>query len=395
MIHNAPGIIVVLLVIEGGILYCAGHPRTKRFFKFLPAVFWIYFLPMLASTAGLINPDHAIYGMITKNLLPARLFLLLLCVDVKAVQKLGPKALTMMLAGSGGIMIGTVTAFYFLKDIVGEKMWPGFGALSASWMGGSANMVAVKEALSTPDDVFLPMVIVDTIVPYFWMGVLVSAAAWQPVVDRFNRADTRVLAELDRKLADATTDRPTQAGPWVTIGIVAVALTGGYAAMFIAGYLPVIKDVISTYAWTVIAASLLGLALSFTPVKELRHYGSERVGYVILYFVLTSIGARASLQDAGSSLVLIGAGFLIVFIHAVILLVVARLVRAPLFLAAAASQANLGGVASAPIVAEVYHPGLASVGLLMAVFGGILGTYLGIITGQICRLLIGIGGHIP
>lgn len=391
MIDNTAAIVIILIVIEAAVLIAAAHPRTKRFFKFLPAVFWIYFLPMLAATFGLIDPGNPVYGKITKTLLPASLFLLLLCVDVKAVLRLGPKALAMMLAGSAGIMLGTVGVFAVFKNIVGGHMWPGFGALSASWMGGSANMVAVKEALGTPDEVFLPMVIVDTIVPYFWMGILVTAAAWQPLVDRFNSADTAVLEELNRRLARAEKETRRHLNPLMVLAIMIVAMVGGIAATLVAGLLPEVKGVVSTYAWTVIAASLLGLGMSFTGARVMEEYGSEKVGYWMLYFVLTSIGAKASLHDAGAAVVLIGAGFLIVIIHAIVLLIAARLLRAPMFLAAAASQANLGGVASAPIVAEVYHPGLASVGLLMAVFGGIMGTYFGLITGQLCRWIAGGG----
>ena len=391
MMDSTGAIIAVLILIEAVVLTAAGHPRTKRFFKFLPAVFWIYFLPMLAATCGLLDSGHPVYGKITKTLLPAGLFLLLLCVDVKAVLRLGPKALGMMLAGSAGIMLGTVTVFAVYRHIVGAHMWPGFGALSASWMGGSANMVAVKEALGTPDEVFLPMVIVDTIIPYFWMGLLVTAAAWQPAIDRFNNADSAVLAELDRRLAQIEKGDAGKFHPGFALVIVAAALAGGFLCKWIAGILPEIKGVISTYAWTVILASVLGLVCSFTRINRLQQHGSERIGYWILYLVLTSIGAKASLQDAGAAVTLLGAGFLIVIIHAIVLLIAARLLRAPIFLAAAASQANMGGVVSAPIVAEVYHPGLASVGLLMAVFGGIMGTYFGLITGQLCRWLAGGG----
>jgi uncharacterized membrane protein len=85
--------------------------------------------------------------------------------------------------------------------------------------------------------------------------------------------------------------------------------------------------------------------------------------------------------------VLIAAGLTIVAVHAVVILIGARLLRAPLFLVAAASQANIGGVASAPVVAEVYHPGLASVGLLLAILGNIVGTWLGIVCAQLCRMV--------
>ena len=386
MINNAWGIIIVLVGIEAAVMYLAGNARFKHWFSFLPAVFWIYFLPMLASTAGLIDSRHAVYGLITQNILPASLFLLLLCVDVKAIVRLGPQALTMMLAGSAGIMIGTVAVFALLKNIVGGQMWSGFGALSASWTGGSANMVAVKEALLTPDEVFLPMVIVDTIVPYFWMGILVSAVSLQPQFDKFTRADRQVLDELNRKVASLHSGKGRQFSILATIFILLVAFAGGRAAMAAAGYLPEIKDIISRYAWTIISASVLGLALSLTPARKLERYNSDRIGYLLLYFVLTSIGAKASLANIHESLVLIGAGFLIVILHAVFLVLAARLLHAPMFLAAVASQANIGGVASAPIVAEIYQPGLASIGLLLAVFGGIIGTYLGIVTGHLCHL---------
>ncbi|HQP09977.1 MAG TPA: DUF819 family protein [Candidatus Omnitrophota bacterium] len=386
MINNTWGIIIVLAGLQTLVMSLAGHRRFARYFTFLPSVFWIYFLPMLASTGGLIDPQHPVYGVITKNILPASLFLLLLGVDIKAIIGLGPKALAMMLCGSAGIMLGTVITFTLFKSIVGEPMWAGFGALSASWIGGSANLVAVKEVLSTPDEVFLPMVIVDTIVPYFWMGILVSAVGLRPLFDRFTGTDPNVLEKF-RQNSVSGSSGPGRFSFGMAVMILAIAFAGGFAAINISRYLPEIKDVISTYAWTVILASLFGLAFSLTPARQLEKRGSNRIGYILLYFVLASIGAKASLSNISASFTLIAAGFLIVFIHATVLLVAARLLRAPMFLAAVASQANIGGVASAPIVAEVYQPGLASVGILLAVFGGILGTYLGILTGHLCHLL--------
>ena len=151
--------------------------------------------------------------------------------------------------------------------------------------------------------------------------------------------------------------------------------------------LPAIRDVISGYTWTIVIVSLLGLLLSCTPARKLEQYGASKAGSWLLYFVLTAIGAKASVASIGSALVLIGAGLLIMLVHALFLLVAARLLKAPLFLVAAASQANVGGVASAPVVAEVYQPGLASVGLLLAILGNIFGTYFGIFCAQLCRML--------
>ena len=156
----------------------------------------------------------------------------------------------------------------------------------------------------------------------------------------------------------------------------------------LSSYLPTVKDVISPYSWTIILVSTLTIFLSMTPVSRIPHTGADKFGKWILYFVLTSIGARASLHNAGQVGILIAAGSVVVLIHAAVLIVTARLIRAPLFLVVTSSQANIGGVASAPVVAEVYQPGLASIGLLLAILGNIIGTYIGIFTGQICRLFV-------
>ncbi|HBR14393.1 MAG TPA: hypothetical protein DD723_02475 [Candidatus Omnitrophica bacterium] len=388
MIKHPLGIVGLLLMVEAAVLYVSSRRRFKRYFSFLPPVFWIYFLPMVLSSVGLLDAQSEVYALISKTFLPASLILLLLCVDVKAILKLGRPALIMMLAGSAGIMIGTPMVFYLFKGMVGENMWAGFGALSASWTGGSANMIAVKEALGTPDDVYLPMVIVDTLVPYIWMGTLVGVVGMQSVYDRWNRSDMRMLEEIHLRVAGAKIEKKERIHFFHIVLLLAFAFLAGHLAAAVARMLPTVKDVISTYAWTIILISVMGLVLSLTPAKKMEQYGSTRVGYFLLYLVLTTIGAKANLSHMGSSFLLIIAGFMMVGIHAVFLLGVARLIRAPLFLVAVASQANIGGVASAPIVAEVYRPGLASVGLLMAILGGILGTYLGIVTGHLCKLFI-------
>jgi len=386
MIEHPALIVIVLLVIEALVLWLSRHERTKRCFDLLPAVFWIYFIPMLAATFGLIATKSPVYGLITTWLLPASLVLLLLPVDLKAIVRLGPTALAMFFIGAAGIVAGAAISFALFKPLVGPQFWSGFGALSASWTGGSANMIAVKEALSVPDEVFAPMVIVDTVVPYLWMGFMIAMVGMQPAFDRWNRSDRAILERLDAQVVkhlETWVRRRTVAGIALSLG---VAFAGGGAAQLIARQLPQIRDVVTSYTWTIMLVTLIGILLSFSPVRKLERTGASRTGYELLYFVLTAIGAKASVASIGSALVLIAAGLLIVAVHAAVLLLGARIMRAPMFLVAAASQANIGGVASAPVVAEVYHPGLASVGLLLAILGNIVGTWLGILCAQLCRI---------
>lgn len=388
MIHHPFLLFLILLSIETAVLFASAHPRTKRYFGFLPAVFWIYFLPMAVSSAGWIDSTSPLYEWAKVYGLPASLFLLLLGVDLSAVARLGRTALLVFFSGSLGMMMGAVVSFALFRPVVGDAFWSGFAALSASWTGGSANMVAVKEAVGTPDDVFLPMVVVDTVVPYVWMGILVALSTGQAAFDRWNRSDGNVIEHIRRRMADSSNGQVQKISFKNILWMAPAAFTVSWILQQFSKALPVWEGIISTFTWTVILVSVVGLAGSLTPLRRWETLGATKMGYYILFFVLTTIGAKASLARLESSLVLIAAGSVMVLIHAVILLTAARLLKAPAMLVAAASQANIGGVASAPVVAEIYQPGLSSIGLLMAVLGNVIGTYLGIIVGQICRWMI-------
>ncbi len=387
MITSPSFIILTLLFIEGIVLFLSENPATKRFFKFLPAMFWIYFLPMLASSFGLLPHKSGIYQIIPVYFLPASLLLLLIAIDLPAIFKLGKTALIMMFAGSLGIMAGAPVVLLIFKPWLPADIWAGFGALSGSWIGGSANMIAVKEAIHAPDAVFLPMIVVDTIVSYSWMGILIALAVFQDRYDRWNKSRTEVMEELNRKVAALPQERSRSLKIGSTVLIFAFALAGTFFSLQAAQQLPEIPNIVSTYTWTILIASTLGTLLSLTGIKRLETFGASKIGYVLLYFVLTSIGVRADLTAVASAPLFIVAGFVWVLIHAGFLFATSRITKAPMFLMAAASQANIGGPASAPIVAAIYQPSLAAVGLLLAIIGNVMGTYLGILTSQLCRLV--------
>lgn len=399
MINDPFGIITVLLVIEGVVVYAAERPRLSRLFKVIPFMFWIYFLPIVAVTVGLIPPESnaadqvitPVYRVILKYCLPACLILLLLNVDFLAILRLGPVALAIMAAGALGVMIGgpVVLAIFgrWMPVDVQSEMWKGIGALSGSWTGGSTNLLAVAEGLHTPGAITGMIIIVDTVVAYAWMGLLMLMAGRQDWYDRRFRSRMDLLDELRRR---AAADGPRTAHP-ITLGYVMVIF--GIAAAGTAGaiYLGQVAfdkfQVLSGYTWAVILASTFGLALSFTPVRRLERFGTSSVGYALLYLVLASIGAKTSLANLAGTPILILAGVVWVLIHGVFLLTAGRLLRAPLALIATASQANIGGVASAPVVAEVYLTGLAPVALLLAVLGNIAGTYLGLCCAALCKMV--------
>lgn len=389
MKDNPVFILAVLLLIEGCILYFSKLPAAAKFFKYLPSMFWIYFLPMMANTAGIIPSQSEVYGNITKYCLPASLVLLLLSVDIRAILRLGKTALAMMGAGVIGIMVGAPVVVLMYKHWLPPDAWKAIGALSASWIGGSANMIAVKEATNTPDNVFLPAVIVDTIVPYTWMGILIALSAVQTRFDRWNKSNIALLEDLQARTTafSSTNAKAGGASPVKILIMIFILIAGSIVSLFIAARLPVVNNLVNMMTWTIIVATLLGIALSFTAARSLESAGSSKIGFAVLYFVLASIGAKANFSHIAASPILLLAGVTWVIIHAGILVIAARILHSPMALAASASQAAIGGPASAPVVAGIYHPQLAPVGLLLAVLGNIVGTFLGLFCSYLCGLV--------
>ncbi|MDH4203392.1 MAG: DUF819 family protein [Phycisphaerae bacterium] len=380
-------IMCVLVCIEAAILFIDSLPVGKKLFRFLPSMFWIYCVPMLANTVGILPAESSIYGIITRWVLPGSLVVLLLSADIRGIVKLGPTALGVMAASVAGIMIGAPAVMLIYRHWLPADAWQAVGTLSGSWIGGSANMVAVGEGIGIPEAIYQLLVITDTIIPYAWMGLLIALSAHQQKFDRWNKSNTKLLDDLVKHANNNSESKIARYTPVGTIVILAIAAAGAGIAVWASLKLPVVENVISPVAWSVILATVLGIGLSFSPARRLESRGSNRIGFILLYLVLASIGAKTNLSFMGNLPIFLIAGATWIMIHAICLLLAVRLLRAPMALAAAASQSSIGGPASGPVVAGIYHPDLAPVGLLLAVLGNIAGTFLGLTTAQVCRWL--------
>jgi len=297
-------------------------------------------------------------------------------VDLKSVAKLGKVALVMVLAGTLGIVIGGPISYLAFGNFLPEEAWKGLAALAGSWIGGTANMVAIAESVGTPDSTFGPIIVVDTVVGYGWMGVLLFFSGWQKRYDTATGADTTALDETNRRLEEMDRRRHPITLPDAAF-LVCMGLAAAVLSVNLGDALPALGDptIISGTTWAVLIVVTVGLLLSFTRLREYEKVGASHLGYVALYLLLAGIGARADLAAVLDAPLYLAAGTLWISIHVVILFAVARLMKAPLFFIATGSMANIGGAASAPVVAGVYHPAMAPVGLLMAVIGYVMGIY--------------------
>lgn len=389
LINDPMSVFAFLATLVAVIFWLSGVKRFEKFFEYVPPVIFVYFVPMIATTLGITPLASPTYDWTTRYFLPLALFLLMISIDLKSVAKLGPVALFMVSAGTIGIIIGGPVALMLFGSFLPEDAWKGFAALSGSWIGGTANMVAVAESVDTPESAFGPIIVVDTVVGYGWMGVILFFSVWQKKFDKLIGARTEAIEETNARLAEMDRDRhPTMtkdAAFLVGIGMGAAVLSVNLGAR-----IPPLGDptIISATTWAVLIVVTGGLLLSFTPLREFEKVGASQLGYTALYLLLAGIGAQADLKAVLDAPVYLLAGAVWISIHVAILIVAARIVRAPLFFVATGSMANIGGAASAPVVAGVYHPAMAPVGLLMAVVGYVFGIYGALF----CAYLLGIVG---
>ena len=368
------------------VFWLSGLPRLGKLFDITPPVIYAYFLPTLSTTFGITPPSSPAYAWMVRYLLPFALLLLMITIDLRAIARLGTTAIVMLLGGTLGIVIGGPIAYLLFGSFLPPDSWKGLAALSGSWIGGTANMVAIAESVGTPDSILGPIIVVDTVVGYGWMGVLLLLSGYQKKFDARMGARTDAIEETNRRIeALAPQRRPLDTR--MAVVIVGLGFAGAVASVAAGARLPAVgtPTIISNTTWAVLIVVTGGLLFSFTRVRSLEEWGASKVGYAALYLLLGAIGAQADLKAVLAAPVFLAAGIVWIAIHALILYVLARLIRAPLFFFATGSMANVGGAASAPVVAGVYHPAMAPVGLLMAVAGYILGIYGGLA----CAYLLG------
>ena len=401
LITNDAVVLGLLAVILGGVFWASNlsHPWVKRFFSVVPALLLCYFLPSLLTTFGLVDPETSrIYFIASRFLLPAALVLLTVSADLPAVLGLGPKALIMFFTGTVGVMLGGPIALlltsWIAPDLMGagpEAIWRGMATVAGSWIGGSANQAAMYEIFGAGPDVFSIWVAVDVMIASAWMAVLLWIAANQRAVDRFFRADSSAVDAVRAKAEAYEAEHarnPTLKDLMVILGVglgamgISHAVADPLAAWFEAS-VPWSDRVSldSSFFWLVLIATVIGVILSFTPARKLNGVGGGKVGSVFVYILVATVGLNmnvAAILDS-PAFFLIGAVWML--IHAALMIGVARLIRAPSFFLGAGSMANIGGAASAPVVAAAFHPSLAPVGVLLAVLGYIVGTAAGWATG--------------
>jgi len=376
----------------------------KKFYIFVPALLLCYLIPAILDSLGLISKEYSsLYTMAKNYLLPGALILMTIGIDFKGIINLGPKALIMFGTATVGIIIGGPLAIviysYIDPSVVGgigdQAAWRGFSTLAGSWIGGGANQAAMLETYGYNQEFYGKMVTVDIVVANLWMAFLLWGAARAEKFDRWLKADTSSIEKLKVRMGEyqesiakvpTLTDYLVLAG--LTFGLVAFSHYAGKGmAQVMSSWLGEESPFASSFFWLVVLATTGGLILSATKLRKYEGVGASKIGSVFIYILVATIGMKMELEKAVEEPQLILVGVIWMLIHVTILFVVAKLIKAPFFFVAVGSKANIGGAASAPIVAAAFHPSLASVGAILAVLGYALGTYGAILAAEMMSMV--------
>ena len=380
-------------------------PLWVKFYKYVPALLLCYFIPSIFNSLGIISGNSSnLYFVASRYLLPTSLALLTISIDLKEIRKLGSKALILFFTGTLGIIIGGPIAILIVLSInpaliAGsdiDSVWRGLSTVAGSWIGGGANQAAMKEVFQVDNEIFSAMVAVDVIVANIWMAFLLYGAGINDKIDNWLQADSSSIEVLKNKIEayqaqimkipnTADTMRVLSFG----FGITAVAHFGAdLIAPWIFQNAPLLAkfSLTSKFFWLIVISTTLAVFLSFTKARELEGVGASRIGSVFIYILVATIGMKMNILAIFDNPGLFIVGLIWMMIHAGMLISVAKFIKAPFFFMAVGSQANVGGAASAPIVASAFHPSLAPVGVLLAVLGYAMGTYGAWLCGVLMQL---------
>ncbi|PKR79540.1 hypothetical protein CW751_14650 [Brumimicrobium salinarum] len=397
------GILAVILAL---IFYTSGLNKKswKRLYTVIPALFLCYMVPAVLTSFNVIDPTATnLYYMASRYLLPGSLILLILSADIKSLLGLGSKSLIMFFTGTIGIIVGGVFAVwifsYISPETVGgtgnEATWRGLATIAGSWIGGGANQTAMLETYNYKETLFGGMILVDIVVANIWMAIILFGISKKAKIDRWLKADSSAIDELVVKVEDFQSSVQRKSNLTDLMVITGLVFGGVALAHFLGGYLSAFflenygkgSTFSSQFFWMVVISTIYGFTLSFTRAKNYEGAGASKIGSVFLYILVATIGMKVDITQIFDKPLLIFVGLIWMAFHAILLIVVAKLIRAPFFFLAVGSQANVGGAASAPIVANAFHPALTTVGVLMAVVGYFIGTFGAFTAAELMRLV--------
>lgn len=395
VIENGFTYIAFLMFLCGGLLALQKYAKWK-IFDIVPPLVWIYVIGMLCCTAGMFNSEgvSAAYGVLKNNLLYAMIFVMLLRCDFKKIAKLGGRLIAIFLGCSLTLAIGFIVFYPILKGAMGggEKTWAATAALFASWVGGSANMAAMEanfEGLIDPGAYGCALAL-DTVCYSVWIALLLLMVKHAGKWNKATNADTSKLDALAEAASAevAKGQKKATSADWIfLIGLsLGVSVIAQKAGVFMNnGFKSVGLAMFDKGTCTTVFVTVLGLICAMSPLGKLP--AVEELSSVLLYAVVAMLASQAPLNALLEAPMWVVYGMLVLVVHVVLMFLLSKIFHWDLCMVSTASVANIGGSASAPIIACAYSDSFAGIGVLMGVLGAAIGNFMGMGMGAILRML--------
>lgn len=358
--------------------------RTQSaLFQYLPPLIFIYLAPVLLSNVGVLPTSSPTYNGMKNLLLPMMLILLLLNVNIGAAVRILGRGVGVMLFGTLGVMVGAPIGLLLVKSWLGPEAWKAFGVLAGSWIGGTGNMAAVGEMIEASGADIGLAVIGDSTIYLLWLPILLGSKKLAGWFASFTGVDNKRMAKIEAAAAaEATTTKP--ASTTDILALLAIALVATACADTLSQQLPVAKPYLDVGTWKILLITSIGITLSFTGLSKIP--GSHELGMAFVYLYVARMGAVAEIaQVADQAIPFIVGATVWIFIHGGFCLLGAKLLKVDVHTAAIASAANIGGAASAPIVASHHKESLVPASILMALIGYAVGNFAAYGTALLCH----------
>jgi uncharacterized membrane protein len=385
---QSPAAVLTILASVAGFFFWLEKKSGWKVFNFLPPLLFIYTTPVILNNIGVITPMSPAYDVLREFGLPIFIALLLLGVDVGAAVRIMGKGVFVFLLGTVGVVLGAPIGYWVVHDWLPADAWKGFGALAGSWIGGTGNMAAVAGGLETPPDAFGLAVLADNVVYVVWLPILLGSKSFAKRFNKWARVREGRVEEMEaaaQKEAEANPEAPLEMRHLIylaAIGFGATAISGWIAPM-----LPVVEPILSTSTWQVLVVTTFGILLSLTPARSIPR--SHDIAMALVYVFVAGMGARASLAGLADAPAFLLGAFIWISIHGLFCLFGAWIFRVDVHSAAIASAANIGGAASAPVVAAYHRESLVPVSILMALIGYAVGNYAAFLAARLCFWVAG------
>jgi uncharacterized membrane protein len=386
LVHSPVGVLTVLCGV-GAFFFFLEERTHWKLFNYFPPLIFIYAVPAILSNTGVLAKTSPVYDWLSSTMLPMFLVIMLLKVDVASTIKMMGRGIFVMLFGTAGVILGAPIAYFIVRNKLPQDTWKAFGSLAGSWIGGTGNMAAVTEGLKTSGRGFGLAVLGDNLVYMIWLPILLGSKNLARTFNRFTRVDEKRIKMLEN-VQPQNEDGQKQVQMRHFLYLLVLGFVCTWAAEYLSAKLPELQPILTASTWKILLITTMGLLLSLTPARNIP--ASHELAMALVFVFVANMGARADISGLTTSAgwFLLGC-YIWIAIHGAFCVLGAYLLRVDIHSTAIASAANIGGAASAPVVASSHNEKLVPASILMALMGYAIGNYGAFMAAWLCSLLSG------